>query len=325
MSINFSIIIPNLNGQKYLEDCLPPLLKSIDAIKDRSKYEIILVDNGSTDKSIEVFNKILNKENHQVIKNSTNHGFSPAINQGIKASAYDWLVLLNNDLIIDRDWFVKIYKQIEATSDKYAVFCGTVLTKDGQRFESTGLKFDYRGKCQNVNNGKAYNKKDLPTTPSEIWGSSAALAVYNKEVLQKVGGFDSDFFAYEEDVDVSLRLHLLGYKTFYIPNAISYHLGGGTSSRMNNFRFIMDAKNWFYIIIKDYPLDILLNNFYKIFIERLRNLSGLSKATIKIFKIKSIYYLPLAFCKSYGEVLFNLPKMLRKRRHFQNLLKSTHG
>lgn len=313
--MNFSIIIPNLNGQKFLADCLPSLITSIKPLLKNHKFEIIIVDNNSTDNSIKLFTEKLINRDYKIIQNNKNFGFAPAINQGIKISKYDWLVLLNNDLIVSPDWFTKIIAQIKLNKIKYAVYCGTILTKDGTKYESSGLSFDYRGKCKNINNGQPFStiaptrqRASLP-----IWGASAALVVYNKKILNKIGGFDNDFFAYEEDVDVALRLNRLNYQTLLIPSAISYHLGGGTSSKMNNFRQIMDTKNWFYIIIKDYPLSKIIINFPQIFVERLRNLSGLIKAT-------PIHKLPLAIIKSYGQVLLYLPKMLAKRYKFQKLL-----
>lgn len=322
MAINFSIIIPNLNGKKYLEGCLPTLKIALNALPKIVKYEVILVDNASVDESQEYFKKILTGIEYQVISNNRNFGFSPAINQGIKISKYEWLVLLNNDLDINPDWFTKVYEQIKLNTDKYAVYCGTVLTKDGTKYESLGLEFDYRGQCKNINNGQPFIKKQLGSKPQEIWGTSAAFAIYNKKILANIGEFDSDFFAYEEDVDVALRLHLLGHKTLLVPTAICFHLGGGTSSKMNNFRYIMDVKNWFYILIKDYPQNIIWQNLFNIFVERLRNLSGLTKTTVRMYGIKSFYYLPIAYSKSYGEVITLWSKMFDKRKKFQSLLKT---
>lgn len=309
--MNCSIIIPNYNGANFLKDCLPSLFTSITNCPS-SKFEVIVVDNGSTDESLKLLSQY---KTIRVIKLKQNTGFAFAVNQGIDTAIYEYVCLLNNDLILDKLWFRKINQQINS-KNKYAVYCGTVLTRDGTKYESVGFSFDYRGKCQNINNGQLYLQSKIhDLTPSRIWGSSAALVIYNKNILNKVGGFDNDFFAYEEDVDVALRLHLLGYKTLFIPTAISYHLGGGTSSKMNNFRNIMDTKNWFYIIIKDYPISTIIINLPQILIERLRNLSGLIKAT-------PIRKLPSSLIKSYGQVLIYLPRMLVKRRQFQKLLKT---
>jgi len=157
-----------------------------------------------------------------------------------------------------------------------------------------------------------------------VWGASAAFVVYNKKILKQIGLFDENFFAYEEDVDLALRLHNLNYQTLYIPQAISYHLGGGTSNKMGIFRYKMDAKNWIYIIIKNFSKKEIIKNFPQIIEERLRNLSGLIKQIIRLYKIKSLYYLPIILISTYGEVFVNLPKMFKKRKSIQKLIKSNH-
>lgn len=225
----------------------------------------------------------------------------------------DWVLVCNNDLKIDNNWLSIISKALKHQSSKVplsnlAAITGTVLNYDGSKFESQGLKFYYSGKCDNISNGQPFSPKALKLYSSNalIWGASAALTLYNKFILNKVGAFDEDFFAYEEDVDLSLRLHNLGYTTLYVPEALSYHLGGATSSRMGNFRHRMDAKNWIYIILKNYSSSQLLNYFPSIFIERLRNLSGLIKNT-------PIRDIPRDVFRTYFEVIKTLPKILKKR------------
>ena len=322
--LGFSIIIPNYNGAHFLTDCLNSLKKAIDNCSG-SEFEIILVDNGSHDNSLEIFENIIPKNfSYRILLNSKNNGFAKAVNQGIEKAKYEWVVLLNNDLTMESNWFQLISKNIKKNKDpKITTFFGTVLTKDGTKFESQGLDFFYSGKCQNVSNGQPFLSKDLKFQSSKalVWGASAAFVVYNKKILIKSGSFDEDFFAYEEDVDVALRLHNLGYRTFYIPQAISYHLGGGTSNKMGIFRYKMDAKNWHYIIIKNFSTPEIIENFFKIIEERLRNLSGLTKQIIHIYKIKSFFYLPFVLISTYGQVLINLPKMIKKRKKIQKLLK----
>jgi GT2 family glycosyltransferase len=316
----FSIIIPNYNGAKFLPDCLNSLYQSIKNCP-QSQFEIIFVDNNSIDNSIEIFEKIIPKDlNYRILLNRQNLGFAPAVNQGIEKAKHDFVILLNNDLTLKTDWFQLVFDQIKINKDpKIATFCGTVLNKDGTKFESQGLDFSYSGKCQNISNERKFTPSLLPKNPTLIWGSSAALVVYKKEIIQKIGLFDQDFFAYEEDVDLALRLHNLNFKTLYIPNAISYHLGGATSNQMGVLRNKMDAKNWIYIIIKNFSKKEITQNFSKIIEERLRNLSGLTKKTIHFYKIKSIYYLPYILISVYGQVLINLPKMFKKRQQIQKL------
>jgi len=209
---------------------------------------------------------------------------------------------------MDKYWLRLTTNLLNYSSTKLAAITGTVLNYNGSRFESQGLKFYYSGKCDNISNGEPFSTNYLKhySTTQLVWGASAASTLYNKKIFNKIGGFDQDFFAYEEDVDLSLRLHNLGYTTLYVPEALSYHLGGATSSRMGNFRHRMDAKNWIYIILKNYSTTQLLIYFPSIFIERLRNISGLIKNT----PFKDI---PRDVFKTYFEVIRTIPKILKKR------------
>lgn len=325
-ALTFSIIIPNYNGATFLTDCLKSLNKAINNCPD-SKFEIIFVDNGSKDNSCQIFTDFFKKVKtsnltSDICQLKSNTGFAGAVNIGIKKAKHKWVVLLNNDLTMAPNWFQLVSIAIKENNDsKIATFFGTVLTKDGTKFESQGLDFFYSGKCQNVSNGQKF----IPSLSKEgvggrlIWGANASLVIYNKKIITKIGLFDQDFFAYEEDVDLALRLHNLGFKTLYIPKALSYHLGGGTSNKMGVFRYKMDAKNWFYIIIKNFSKKEILENLTSIIEQRLRNLSGLNKQIIKIYKLKSLFYLPYIFISVYGEILFKFPKMFKKRQAIKKL------
>ncbi len=311
---SLSIIIPNLNGEKFLPACLESLKIAID--HTNIDVEIILVDNASRDTSPGLFTTFCqkNKIKHQLIALTQNYGFAGAVNRGVEVAKTNWVLVCNNDLKIDKKWLFTINNVInnqnsKILNSKIAAITGTVLNYDGSRFESQGLKFYFSGKCDNISNGKPFSSKALKNYSSNalVWGASAALTIYNKNIFQQIGGFDEDFFAYEEDVDLSLRLHNLGYTTLYVPQALSYHLGGATSSRMGNFRHRMDAKNWIYIILKNYSSKELFVYFPQIFVERLRNLSGLIKNT----PFKDI---PRDVFRTYGEVIKNLPKTIKKRK-----------
>lgn len=305
--VNISIIIPNYNGASFLSVCLSSLQKAI--IKcPQSKFEIILVDNASTDDSITIFKSFSIPNSKFIILNS-NQGFAAAVNRGIKDSSYDYVCLCNNDLTVSPDWFNIITKTItDNKNTKIATYCGLVLNKEGTHIESEGLKFFTRGKALNIHNGLPYSKGlEHQRTSVLIWGSSAALVVYKKEIITKIGLFDEDFFAYEEDVDIALRLHNLGFLTLYTPWAISYHLGGGTSSKMANFRQIHDAQNWIYLILKNYSLNDIFTNIFPIIEERLRNCSGLIKNT-------PVLELPYTLISTYFKVLLSIPKILNKRK-----------
>jgi GT2 family glycosyltransferase len=306
---DFSVIIPNFNGAAYLADCLPALLTAINQCPD-SRFEVILVDNGSTDNSIEIFQSLITR-NCQLITNSSNLGFAPAVNQGIASAKYRYICLLNNDLLLDQNWFSAINQNI---NQNVACYAGIVLNKTGDLIESTGLEFNLNGSCLNLNNGRKFIHSFTKPKPLLIWGASAAVIVYQKSVLEKIGLFDELFFAYIEDVDIAFRLHRLGFSTLFIPQAISRHLGGGTSSKFGNFRQRYTFRNWHLLILKDFSLSEILTHFPQILWQRLKNLSYLAKNT-------RVYLLPATVLSIYIDLLKNLPSILKKRRQFQNLLK----
>lgn len=256
-----SIIIPNLNGAHFLNQLIPNLQKIVP--KDS---EIIIVDNGSTDDSHIYFSQFIS------IRNSHNLGFAAAVNQGIKAAKNNYVLLLNNDIILDKNWFKNVTDAINE-NPQAACFCGTILNKAGDEVESQGVSFEWSGKC--------LQNKQHPA--GIVWGSSGAAVVYKKDILSSIGLFDERYFAYIEDVDVAFRLHKNGYQTILVPQAIAYHLGGGTSNKMGNFRAKQTFKNWLYFIFKNYSLQQIVINSPAILVERLRNLSYLLKS-INVWK-----------------------------------------
>ena len=305
--MNFSIVIPNLNGALFLESCL----KSIQAaIKNcpQSKFEIILIDNASTDNSIAIFKNF--SDNYKILK--SNYGFAAAVNIGINKAKYELVVVLNNDLKLDKNWFKNITET--KINQKIGTICGSVLNIDGSHFESQGLEFFYSGKAININNHKKFSLK-LINQPSQIvWGASGAATVYKKSVIEKIGNFDETFFAYEEDVDLSLRLNMIGYQTLLLPNCLSYHQGGATSNKMGNFRSYHDTKNWHFIIIKNYSAQQFFQNLPSIFLERLKNLKYLVQSTHPSYKV------PLTLINLYIDIIKHIPKLLKKRKVMQKLL-----
>jgi GT2 family glycosyltransferase len=308
--LGISIIIPNYNGENYLSACL----KSIDlAIQScpNTNFEIILVDNGSTDSGPDLFQADLAHPYSSIIINKKNLGFAAAVNQGIKKAQYSWVCLLNNDLVLDKLWFKKITDQIKIRPQNTVTFCGTVFDQQGTFIESQGLKFFQSGKCQQRNHHQIYR----PLKPFSVWGSSAAAVIYHKKTIKTLGLFDPIFFAYIEDVDISYRLYHLNYHTLCVPSAFSYHLGGGTSNLMDNFRAFYSTRNWWFFIFKNYSFPQIVKHYFPILKERCRNYYWFLKST------KYIYWLPHSL-SIFFQVLFRLPYLLKQNRNYQNLLKS---
>lgn len=289
----FSVIIPNYNGKELLEECLISVSK---ALKDFKKSEIIVVDNNSSDGSVKWLKKLQPHADIHVIFNSQNLGFPKACNQGAKIAKNKYLVIMNNDIKLNKNWFKIIKKNINKyKKNKIGCYFGKVLNKNGTKIESIGINFELCGKSSNLGNNEPDITKYDET--SFIWGAPAPIVVYFKSAYNEVGGFDPDFFAYIEDVDLAIRLNQHHWKTLYLPKAISYHIGGATSNQMGkSFRYQYTARNWWYFFIKHYSGQTFIKNLLPIIIEQTKNLL-ISKNIFWVIK----------------EIILNFGKMYKKR------------
>jgi len=300
-----SIVIPNYNGRFLLEDCL----ESIDKNSQKPK-EIIVVDNGSTDDSL-LFLK-LNYPKVKVIKNIKNLGFAAAVNQGGKESSSGWVAVVNNDVVLDENWLAEIQKGITKYKQKnVGCFCGLVLDRTGKKIEGKGLLYRIYGKASNIGNGTKF--QNTGDKENYVFGSSGAAAVYSKRAVSKAGWFDNDFFAYLEDVDLSLRLQAKGFKTVFLPKAICYHKGGTTSRQMGNLRERKTFENWFYIFIKNYSSKVIFKNLPAICLERGKTFYALVRTT-------PVYKLPTTLGMIFLQIMLKSPKMIRKRNPIDDKL-----
>lgn len=329
-STDLTIIIPNFNGANFLVECLQSL---VDAIKQtpKSKFEIILVDNNSNDNSPYLAKDFLTPKKlknltFRILLLTSNVGFASAVNKGVSLAKYPYVCIYNNDLTVKSDWFKIISQSIQNNKNpKITTFFGTVLNHNGTKFESQGFEYDYSGKCTNISNGKKFLTSNILNLESKsIWGAPAALIVYQKEIFQKIGGYDSTFFAYLEDVDLSFRLNKLGFRTLYLPQAISYHIGGATSQKMGTLRYRLGFRNWFFIILKNYSLSETIKNLYKIFVQRIHDLSAMIKSTFQKYHFASFFFIPYLLTQTILEILFFTPNMLQKHHLIQKMLKSTN-
>jgi len=250
-----SIIIPNLNGEKYLNDCLT----SIKNQEIDEEIEIIVVDNGSNDNSEKII-----KENFpeiKFIKFDKNNGFARAVNIGIKNSNGNYIILLNNDTILDKN-FVKNLKNALDNNPEVG-FCASRILMINNKDLIYGAGDIYK------NNGTAelrgYGKlKNLFKKSEFVFGACAAASIYRKEIFDNIGFFDEDFFAYYEDIDFDWRAQLFGYKCLYVPDAIVYHYGSVTFGNFSDFKIYYGTRNILLVLFKDVPKFILKKYFFHI-------------------------------------------------------------
>jgi GT2 family glycosyltransferase len=256
MTTEISIIIPNLNGRPYLEKCLA----SLDN-QDFSHHEVIVVDNGSTDASVEFMRTHFPKMS--IIALGKNRGFSRAVNEGIKRAKGKYVLLLNNDVEADPRLLRHLHKAIN-TSDN-ADFCACRMMNFHRRelIDGVGDGFPRKGKAFRIGHGLKYGPPFHRRR--RVFGACAGAAFYRKTLFDEVGLFDEDFFAYHEDADWNFRANLMGYRCFYIPEAVVYHVGSSTTGSLyNEFTVFHNIRNIINAIIKNMPTVLLLKYFPRI-------------------------------------------------------------
>lgn len=252
-----SVVIPNYNGKKYLETCMKSLMK-----QSLKPEEIIIVDNASKDGSIEYIKEEF-KEKVTLICLDENYGFSKAVNEGIKKSTSEFVALLNNDTELDEKWLEELYKCIQ--KDEKIFSCCSKMLRFVERdiIDDAGDEYTLLGWGNKIGDGKASSDYE---EDKEVFSSCAGAAIYRSSILDEIGLFDENFFAYLEDMDISYRARIYGYKNYYASKAKVYHIGSATSgSRHNSFKVKLAARNNIYLIHKNMPILQIILNFIFIF------------------------------------------------------------
>lgn len=242
---NTAVIVPNWNGAEMLAKCLSSLEKQT------VKTEIIVVDNGSSDNSTETVKK--NFPNVRLIKNFKNLGFAGGVNKGIKQAMgtdHEFIALFNNDATAEPDWLEKLLSRIE-TDEMLGIVTGKLMRDDKKHFDSTGDFYSTWG----IPFPRGRNQQDLSQydKSEEVFGASGGASVYRSKMLEEIGLFDERFFAYYEDVDVSFRARLAGWKIAYEPSAVAYHKVGATSEKLGPFTRYHSVKNFHLLYWKNMP------------------------------------------------------------------------
>lgn len=246
-----SVIIPNYNGIAYLDGVLSTLER-----QTMKNYEVILVDNGSTDGSSAFV--MANYPWVHLVELPDNFGFCGAVNAGIRASRAPYVLLLNNDTEVEPDFLEEMTAAIRKHKKAFSCAARMVQFHDRDKLDDAGnyycvLGWSYaRGKGKDI---RTYEKEE------KIFAACGGAAIYRRKVFEKIGLFDEEHFAYLEDTDVGYRARIYGYENWYAPKAIVYHVGSGTTgSRYNHFKTRYSSRNNIYLIYKNMPfLQILLN------------------------------------------------------------------
>lgn len=246
--MQFSVVIPNWNGAKHLRVCLSALRR-----QTLVPLEVILVDNASTDES----RKLLAVEFPEVklIALPANRRFAGACNAGIRACSGDAIALLNNDTEADAHWLENVAKCFAAHPDAGFVASKLRLFDRRDHLHSAGDFYSRRGV---PGNRGVWQKDEGQFDTPYVFGACGAASVYLRSMLDKVGLLDEQFEFSCEDVDISWRAQLMGYKCAFAHDAIVYHKVSATGGGILNSYY--DGRNFIWLLVKDVPADVLRAN-----------------------------------------------------------------
>ncbi|WP_295722494.1 glycosyltransferase family 2 protein [uncultured Methanobrevibacter sp.] len=314
-----SIVTPNYNGFEFLDVYFKSLKAHMNLIE-----EIVIVDNASSDGSVEYISQIMDNYPIKIhlIQNNSNKGFAEGVNQGIRSSKSEFVFLLNNDVELEKTAIENLIKCINQNDLIFSVSSKMVQYNNRNLIDDAGDSYTLVTYTKKIGNNQDINKYN---TSYEIFSSCAGAALYRKSLIEEIGYFDSEFFAYMEDVDIGYRAQIYGYKNYYCPDAIIYHIGSGSSgSQYNDFKIPLAARNNVWLIYKNFPIPQKIVNFPFIFLG---------------FLIKYLFFLKKGFGSIYLDGIkegLNTRSKIKKTKytskHFKNyfkiewkLIKNTFG
>lgn len=295
----FSVLIVNWNSSHFLGECLSALLKQ--TYRD---FEVRLLDNGSTQPLPSDLESEFGTLSLTFIRSEENLGFAGGNNLAAKQAKGEYLVLLNADAFPEPDWLEKIH---QACLDHPGYFFASRLVKaaDPQTLDGEWNVYHASGLAWRRNHAKPVSQ----ACPHQrlVFSACAAAGVYPRAAFEAIGGFDEDFFAYMEDLDLDFRLQLSGHSCIYLPDAVVRHVGAGSTYSRSGFMLRHGHRNMVWTFVKNMPgaffwlllpCHILANLIYLLLSFLLKNGAELRKGK--------------------WEALQGLPKMWAKRRLIQS-------
>lgn len=297
-----SVLIVNWNGEGILDRCL-------QALKEQTfqDFEVILVDNASTDKSIDSAAKLWPEL--QIIELERNLGFAGANNIGARQARGQWLALLNNDAFPASDWLEQLVNAGKRHPE--IAFFASKLIKDSDQslVESTGDIYHVSGNAWhrdfNQPEGKSNNEG------GQVFSACAAAALYDRQAFESVGGFDKEYFSHVEDVDLGFRLQLQGFRCMYVPTAKVMHIGSASFGVESDLTVYQVQRNTVWTFFKNMPSrqiwkflpeHLLSNVIFLVYYSLRGQWRAIWRAKIDAFK--------------------HLPQILRKRKDIQSTKKT---
>ncbi len=253
-SVKVTVVIPNWNGRKWLGECLSAL-----KLQSYPNFETIVVDDASTDGSTDFIGKL--DLRIKVIRLYAHKGFAGAVNAGIKASSGEYILLLNNDTLPSVSFIQNLVHAMDNIPPDVGSLASCMQTMDNPMLiDDAGDLLTWFGQALKRGHGRPVSEY---RQRGEVLSPCAGAALYRKTYLQNTGGFDEEFVSYLEDLDLGLRGRLMGYRCFFIPNAIVLHKSHGSDLPKKTYIRLV-TRNSLMLIGKIFPFPLLIGDIQHI-------------------------------------------------------------
>lgn len=248
MSPDTTIVVVTWNGKAYIEPCLEAAAAQVDV-----DAETIVVDNGSTDGTPEL---VRSRFPHvRLVVLPRNEGFAAGNNAGARVARGEFLAFLNNDAVPEPTWLRALRAGVDPASGFQLATSRIVYMHDSSVIDSAGDGLFRAGGAFKRHHGAPTHVADQS---DEVFGVCGAACLIARQVFEELGGFDRDFFASHEDVDLSYRARLRGYRCRYVADAIVRHHGSATLGRMSEFAVFHGQRNLEWLYFKNTPASLLV-------------------------------------------------------------------
>lgn len=239
-----TVVIPNYNGAPHLDDCLGSLLQL-----DYPHYDIVVVDNGSTDGSADLVRKRYSRV--RLVKMGSNLGFAAACNRGAREASGSVVAFLNNDMRVDAGWLRELVAPFAGHPD-VAATGARILSWSGEAIDFVGGSVNFYGHGFQPLHGRPAADADGLAMRPVLFPCGGSMAA-RREVFLSSGGFDEDYFAFFEDIDFGWRLWVLGYRVLFVPGAVAYHKGHATGRQIPAHQLrVLYERNALATVMKNY-------------------------------------------------------------------------
>jgi GT2 family glycosyltransferase len=309
-----AVVILNYNGVHFLKQFLPGV------VQHSGKAKIYVADNGSTDDSVEYVRT--NFPRVVIIQNFSNGGFAKGYNDALKHVEEDIYILLNSDIEVGAGWTEPCIQLLESNPQISAVQPKILSWKKKNNFEHAGaaggfLDANYYPFCQGRIVDVVEADEGQYNQSREVFWATGACLFIRKAVYREHGGFDEDFFAHMEEIDLCWRIKLRGGKIWYCADASVWHVGGGTLSYENPKKTYLNFRNCLYMILKNHHGPVFWKLVKRMYID------GIAAAVFLFkFEFRNFAAVFKAHMKFYGMLSENRAKrkLIQAKVHNPNMI-----